>query len=163
MPLRTIDEFVMYRHASEGWPRACDVTSQPTLDELRAVAPEDSDELARLVDGAAHVADLNPNVARPPELAGMSDRLRDLWQLRHDIGTMVHFRKPLGVWVEEHLKSPRLRAVLLHLMLLKRRCCFFSSCSVTSHADGCHARLAAPRVSGMRSSITTGRSEVRNC
>ena len=31
----------------------------------------------------------------------MSDRLRDLWQLRHDIGTMVHFRKPLGVWVEE--------------------------------------------------------------
>jgi phytoene dehydrogenase-like protein len=116
VPLRTIDEFVMYRHASEGWHASLRRDLQHTLDELRALAPEDSDELARLVEGAAHVADLNPNVARPPELAGMSDRLRDLWQLRHDIGTMVHFRKPLGVWVEEHLKSPRLRAVLLHVM-----------------------------------------------
>ena len=40
----------MYRHASEGWHASLRCDLQHTLDELRALAPEDSDELARLVE-----------------------------------------------------------------------------------------------------------------
>ena len=29
--------------------------------------------------------------------------------MRHDLGTIAHFRKPIGVWSAEHLKSERLR------------------------------------------------------
>ena len=82
-----------------------------TEDALRAIGPEDADELARLFEGAERVADLNPHVDQPAELATTGDRLRSIWDLRHGAGTFLHFSKPLGRWITEDLRNPRLRAL----------------------------------------------------
>jgi phytoene dehydrogenase-like protein len=114
--LRPLEEFATYRHARDGWAVVLHRDLRRTAETLRALAPEDADEVARLVEGAEHIADLDPHVDRPPELASLSDRLRDIWQLRHDVGTFVHFRAPLGTWLEEHLKNQRLRGFFSRLM-----------------------------------------------
>jgi phytoene dehydrogenase-like protein len=114
--LRPLDNFATYRHARDGWEVALCRDLPQTADALRAIAPEDADELARLVEGAAHIADLDPHLDRPPELASVSDRLQDVWRLRHDVGTFVHFREPVGRWLDGHLKSPRSRAFFSRLL-----------------------------------------------
>jgi phytoene dehydrogenase-like protein len=116
VPLRTLEEFVTYRHARDGWEATLSCDMKKTADCLRALAPEDADELSRMVEGAHHAASLHPPVERAPELATAGDRLRDVWRLRHDLGTFVHFRKPLQVWANEQLKSPRLREFFARLM-----------------------------------------------
>ena len=91
-------------------------TSAATANALCRLAPEDADEINRLFEAADHVAAVSPPVAHAPELTGLADRLRDLWQLRHDLGTFAHFRKPVGKWIDEDLKSSRSRAVFGRLM-----------------------------------------------
>ena len=113
--LRPLQEFSTYRHARDRWQVTLLADLGQTADALRAIAPEDASEIARLVDGAHHVADLNPAVDRPPELAGVTDRLRDLWHLRHDVGTLAHFRKPIRAWTDDQLKNARLRRLFLRL------------------------------------------------
>ena len=46
----------------------------------------------------------------------MSDRLRAFWELRDDVGVFLHFRKPLRKWINDNLKSPRLRALFGRLL-----------------------------------------------
>jgi phytoene dehydrogenase-like protein len=113
--LHVLEEFATYRHAREGWQVSLQRDLRGTLDALRAVAPEDEVELTRLVKGAERFS-ADPPVRRPPELASVSDRLSEIWQLRGELGDFVHFRKPLGIWVNEHLKSPRLRALFLRVL-----------------------------------------------
>ena len=113
--IRPLEEFVTYRHARDGWQVSLRRDLQRTLDALRELAPEDSDELAGLIDGANRLTELNPRVDRPPELTSVGDRLQSIWQLRHDVGPLVHFRKPLGLWMNEHLESQRLRGLFLRL------------------------------------------------
>lgn len=114
--LRILEEFATYRHAQDGWQVSIGGDLQQTREALRAIAPEDADELARLVDGADHIASLSPPVGRAPELLTAGDRLRDIWGLRHDLGTLAHFRKPIEAWTDEHLKSARLRALFRRLV-----------------------------------------------
>jgi phytoene dehydrogenase-like protein len=114
--LRTLDGFATYRHARDKWHATLQRDLRKTEEALRALAPEDAGELARLVDGAHQIADLDPHVDRPPESAGVRDRLLDAWQLRRDVSTFVHFRKPLGAWLNGHLKSPRLRGLFSRLL-----------------------------------------------
>jgi phytoene dehydrogenase-like protein len=116
VPLRPLEEFVTYRHARDRWEATLSRDMRRTLDCLRALAPEDADELGRMVEGAEHAAALEPPVGRAPELASTGDRLRDVWRMRRDLGTFVHFRKPLRTWASEHLKSPRLRQFFERLM-----------------------------------------------
>lgn len=116
MGLHTLEQFCTYRHAREGWQVTLHRDLQATGDGLRRIAPEDSDEIARLLDGAERFADLSPGVERPFELVSAGDRMRELWRLRHDADLFVHYRKPLSVWVDDHLKSPRLRNLFLRLM-----------------------------------------------
>jgi phytoene dehydrogenase-like protein len=125
VPLRILEEFVTYRHAGDGWEATLSRDMKTTADCLRSLAPEDADEIGRMVEGAAHAASLAPPVERAPELATTSDRLRDAWQLRHDLGTFVHFRKPLQVWANERLKSPRLRELFARLMPPETPALFF--------------------------------------
>jgi hypothetical protein len=47
---------------------------------------------------------LNPRAfssSVPFDGSGIMDtpHLRDLWQFRHAIGTLTHFRKPIGTWL----------------------------------------------------------------
>ncbi len=114
--LRPLEAFTTYRDARDRWEVTLTADLRRTQDALRATGPEDADELARLFEGAGLIADLNPHVDRPPELATLSDRLRSVWDLRDSVGTFLHFRKPLGTWINDDLKTPRLREVFRRLL-----------------------------------------------
>ncbi len=62
------------------------------------------------------MADLNPHVDRPPELATVGNRLRSFWEMKDSIGTFIHFRKPLEHWINDDLKSPQLQALFRRLL-----------------------------------------------
>lgn len=113
--LHVLEEFATYRHARDGWEVSLQRDLGSTLEAMRAVAPEDADELERLIEGAVQFG-VSPPIGQAPELASVSDRLAQLWQLRGEIGDFVHFRKPLGAWVDEHLESPRLRGLFLRIL-----------------------------------------------
>jgi phytoene desaturase len=113
--LHVLDEFATYRHARDGWQVSLRRDLQRTLEAMRQIAPQDGEELSRLIEGAESFGVIPP-IQQAPELASVSERLGQIWQLRHDVGDFVRFRKPLGVWVNEHLKSPQLRALFLRLM-----------------------------------------------
>ena len=51
-----------------------------------------------------------------PELATLRQSLASLWDLKGDVGVLMRFRKPLGLWAQEHLRSETLRHVLTQLM-----------------------------------------------
>ncbi len=114
--LRPLEAFTTYRNARDKWDVTFTADLRHVQDALCAIGPEDADELARLVEAAGFMADLDPHVDRPPELATLSDRLRSLWDLRNSVGTLLHFRKPLGTWINDDLKSPRLRALFRRLL-----------------------------------------------
>jgi phytoene desaturase len=116
VPLRPMNEFVTYRHARDGWEVSLRRDLSQTREALRALAPEDTAELERLMDGAEHIANLDPHVERPPEVTRLAERLRDFWHMRHDLGALVYYRKPLGNWVDERLTSPRLRTLFRRLV-----------------------------------------------
>jgi phytoene dehydrogenase-like protein len=114
--IRPLQEFFTYRQARDGWAITLKANLGLTGDALRAIAPEDAEELTRLIEGARTIADVKPPVDRPPELASLRDQLSGLWQHRHAIGTLTHFRQPLAAWLPEHLKSARLRQFLGRLL-----------------------------------------------
>lgn len=109
--LRPLKSFTTYRDARRKWEVTLAADLQRTHDALRAIGPEDGDELARVFEAVSRIADLDPHVDRPPELATLSERLRGVWELRESFGAMVHFRKPLASWIEEDLKNPQLQAL----------------------------------------------------
>lgn len=113
--LRPLQEFTTYRHARDGWQVSLSAQLPRTADALRDIAPEDSDEILRLIEGAHQIADLEPPVDHAPELAGVVDRLRGIWQLGHYAGTLAHFRKPIEAWTGE-LKNERLRLLFRRLL-----------------------------------------------
>jgi phytoene dehydrogenase-like protein len=76
---------------------------------LTSVAPEDADEVARLVAAAKGFTTMDPGVDQPPELASLRESLRRVWEIRGELPELVHFRKPFGVWARERLKSETLR------------------------------------------------------
>jgi phytoene dehydrogenase-like protein len=42
--------------------------------------------------------------------------LHDLWHLRHEIGTLAHFRRPFATWLHHDLRNARLRQLLSRLL-----------------------------------------------
>jgi phytoene dehydrogenase-like protein len=114
--VRPLQEFCTYRHARDGWAVTLTADLERSENALRAIAPEDAAEIARLIEAARTVAELTPPVDRPPELASLRDQLWDLWHLRHEIGTLAHFRQSLAAWLPEHLKNARLRQFLGRLL-----------------------------------------------
>jgi phytoene desaturase len=113
--LRPLQEFSTYRCPRDGWQVTFSADLTRTAEALRAIAPEDAEEIERLVEGARHVADVNPPVDQPPELASLTERVRDLWRLGRHAGTLAHFRKPIDTWVDHQLKNARLRQVFRRL------------------------------------------------
>ena len=114
--LHVLDEWMRYRHAKEGWEVSIQRDLNATIGAMRELAPEDGDELARLLEGADRMAGLQPPIEHAPEVQDPGAALRQIWELRHLAGTFAHYRKPMSVWANEHLKSPRLRGVFRRLL-----------------------------------------------
>lgn len=83
---------------------------------LLEAAPEDADEIARIMRGIRHIPDLAPPIDRPAELMSIRDGLAQALEMRGELGTLLHFRKPVGAWAREHLRSARLQRAFTHLM-----------------------------------------------
>jgi phytoene dehydrogenase-like protein len=111
--LHVLKEWHAYRDARNG--RTLHLTSNlDTLAaDLRALGPEDASEIARIVAGSRKVAEMQ----RPLDHSQHSfwDQLAEVWQMRGELGTVVQFRKPLGLYVREHIRSDALQRVLLAL------------------------------------------------
>jgi phytoene desaturase len=114
--LRTMEEFATYRHTGENWHVRFSRNLADTEAGLRAISREDGDALGRLFQTIERFDDLGLDVEHPPELASLSDRLRQLWRFRHAAATLVSFRRPVGTWVADEFKSPRLRTVFTRLI-----------------------------------------------
>ena len=106
---RVLDEWLTYRSARTGATIRFTRDLDRLLRDLRALAPADADELARVIGGARKVADLGPPIDHPRELAGMRDHLAQLWEMRREATTMLHFRGSLGSWSRDRLHTPELR------------------------------------------------------
>ena len=108
VPLRTLETWLTYRDASTGVEIPITRNLDGLVDRLAALAPQDADELRRLRDGAAQLAEMRPPMTAS-ELLGPFDVVQMAWEMRDSIGALVHFRKPLGEWVGTHLHDPGLK------------------------------------------------------
>jgi phytoene dehydrogenase-like protein len=113
--LTAIKHWSTFRDAPTGQEIAITSDLAALERDLRAFAPEDSEEIARVVEGAQVFAGVSPAIAAPAEIASLSDHLRAFWEMRDALGEFIHFRKPLDVWAREHLKSERLQRLFTHL------------------------------------------------
>src|SRR6187402_630519 len=109
---KTIDRFLTYRDARDGSELTISRDLDATARSLRDLAPEDADEIHRMIAAAECVVGMSPSFDRPPELASIGEQFATLWGMRHELGTIARFRKPLGEWSRQHLKSQRLRRLL---------------------------------------------------
>ena len=115
--LRTIEHWATWRDGLEG--QTIDITRDihRLSRDLLALGPDDGAEIARVVEGARQFAELvPPGVEQAPELATWGEQLRNLWELGGSLGVLVHFRKPVGVWAREHLRSEALRRFFTSLV-----------------------------------------------
>lgn len=110
--LHTIQEFARYRNIERGIDISFARDLEMIARELKQVAPEDAHEIDRMMTSALEMATFDPGIA-PPELQGLKEAAARVWDARSEIGLLVHYRKPLGVWVREHLKNDELRRILL--------------------------------------------------
>ena len=113
--LTPLDAWVTWRDAKSG--REVTVTRELGLlaAELRAISPEDQGEIERLMEEARRFADMSVGVDRPPEITPLRTQLLAFWEMRGAVGALVHFRKPIAKWAEEHLRSETLRRFFVSL------------------------------------------------
>ncbi|MFO0549762.1 MAG: flavodoxin domain-containing protein [Polyangiaceae bacterium] len=116
---RTIETFMTYRDLKTG----NEVRLTRDLDRLvadlgwlsRQDGCDDSAELARLARGARVIADL-PIPIDAPEVATLRQLMARAWELKGDLGVLMHFRKPFGQWLDAHIESAAVRRYLLQVM-----------------------------------------------
>jgi phytoene dehydrogenase-like protein len=111
VPLRTIEHWVTVRDARDGGEITFTRDLAVLARDLCAIAPEDREEIGRLIAGAEEFAGMAPPVDAA-EVTPLRDQLRQFWEMRSALGALIHFRKPMGVWAHDHLRSARLRSVL---------------------------------------------------
>lgn len=115
VPLRTLEHWLTYRDARSGIEVPFTRDLDRLVSALSAVAPEDAAELHRMREAVERLSAMKPPM-EPQELMTMRDGLRAMWDMRHDFGSIVHFRKPMKVWAAEHLKSDGLRRMFTRLI-----------------------------------------------
>lgn len=115
--LRPLDLFARYENRGAGWGVDVGRDMEELRTQLREIAPEDAEEIDRLIESIEHVdVGALPNPELPPELTTLPQRLMHLWEMRHLAGTMLHYRGSLADWTEARLASPKLREVLVGLL-----------------------------------------------
>lgn len=110
--LHTLDQFMTYLDARSGTQVVLGRDLDRLGDDLRALSPADSAAIEGLVHAARSFAELRPPIGDPAELESGTARLRELWEMRHQLGTVFSFRKSVAQWTEAHLQSAVLRRVL---------------------------------------------------
>ncbi len=118
VPLRTIEHWVTWR---DGANRVGELHVTRELDALArklcALGPEDAGEIGRLVDAARRFADVTPpGLDTAPDRLTWTEQLRDLWDLRGSLGLVLHFRKPIGAWANDHLRCDVVRRFFTSLV-----------------------------------------------
>jgi phytoene desaturase len=109
VPLRTIEHFMTYRNVRAGTEIAITRDLDALARTLTRIGPSDEGEIARVMEGSRRFTEMKPPVGRPPELMTFREQLGSLWDMRDALGTLMHFRKPMGQWAREHLQSEQLR------------------------------------------------------
>jgi phytoene desaturase len=115
VPLRVLDTWATYRDASTGFEVAFTRNLDEWARQLTNAAPEDAAEIARMRAAADALLAMHPSIDSP-ELATVTDAFRSLWEMRGALGSLAHFRKPMGTWAAEHIKSPQLRRMFSRLL-----------------------------------------------
>lgn len=112
--LHVLKEWTAYRDARTGKTLHLTRDLDALARDLRALAPEDGEEIDRMIAGARRVAELK----QPFDAGHRSfwDHLAEFWQMREELGTVMHFRKPLSLYLHEHLRSEELRRILGELL-----------------------------------------------
>jgi phytoene desaturase len=111
--LHPLEHFASYRNVAEGIEVAVTRDLDRLTRELIAMAPEDEAEIRRLMNAALDIAELDPGIDASPELLASMQRA---WETRTQLAALLHFRKPMGRWASEHLKSDVLRRFFLTLV-----------------------------------------------
>lgn len=114
--LRTLDTWASYRDARDGFELDFSRDLDAFCARLKQIAPEDAGEIDRLRQGVRDVLADMPMPVHAQELTTLRDSLRSLWDVRSAIGTLLHYRKPIGAWAHDHLKSERLRRVFTRVL-----------------------------------------------
>lgn len=113
--LRVLDTWATYRDASTGFEVAFTRDLDALERRLADAAPDDGGELERLHEGAEALVAMHPSMDAP-ELSSVAGSLRALWESRSAVGPLVHFRKPMGTWAADHLRSAQLRRMFNRMM-----------------------------------------------
>jgi phytoene dehydrogenase-like protein len=115
VPRRTLDEWVRYRDASDGFEFAIVRDLDEMLAKMKALAPEDTDEIEAIRGACDAIQSMAPFIDAP-ELMTFRDGLRAMWEMRGAIGAMVHFRGSIGDWAHTRLKSERLQRLITRIL-----------------------------------------------
>ncbi len=113
--LNVLDTWATYRDASTGFEVPLTRNLDALAGRLIDAAPEDEAEIGRMREGAEALLAMQPSLDSP-ELATVGDNMQQLWELRGALGSLVHFRKPMGRWAREHIRSPQLQRMFTRLM-----------------------------------------------
>ena len=112
--LHVLKEWTAYRDARSGRTLHLTRDLDALASDLRALAPEDAEEIGRMIDGARRVAELK----QPFDVGHRSfwDHLAEFWQMRDELGAVMHFRKPIALYLREHIRSAALHRLFSELM-----------------------------------------------
>jgi phytoene desaturase len=110
--VRPLEQFLTYIDEATG--DRVEIARDPARlrEQLRSIAPHDGGAIDDLLAGARQLADLEPPIDHPSELATITTRLRDLWAIRHQIATLAHFRVTVAEWCSANVQSGALRMLL---------------------------------------------------
>jgi phytoene desaturase len=107
--LRPIQRFATYRNVEDGFEVEVTDDVEKLRQVLQRLGPDDAREVDRMIAGARAVAEMDPGLETPPELASLRQQMSRLWDLREQVGEVAHFRHSVREWGGGHLKSARLR------------------------------------------------------
>ena len=79
---------------------------------LALLAPADMKELGQMFAAARTLPELHPPLETAPDLMRLSDGLRTLWQMKGELGVLLHYQQPLAEFVVQRLQTESLRRVL---------------------------------------------------
>lgn len=113
--LRTLTDWVTYRNVKDSLEFTVTSDLAAMMAHLAAIAPADAEELGRMRENAEHITTIQPSLSTS-ELGSFRDHLRSMWDIRGELGFLVHYWKPIGDWVRENLHSEPLRRAFVRLI-----------------------------------------------
>lgn len=113
--LRPLDTWFTYRDVRRGTEVAFTRDLDALFRQLSQLSRQDAPELMKLRQSISELTLMQPPLDAP-EVMSFGQTLRSLWAMREGLGTLVHYRQPLGAWLNAHLVSPELRRIFTTLL-----------------------------------------------